>query len=642
MRKLGTRNHVLAFVLAAAVAPLSAIRADEPALKVPDAVLEKFTTRDRDGNKRLSFDEFKALMAPAEVAVALRDFKLFDRDADGQLSLAEFWSLPTHPIELRGPLPDPLTAVVDQFVAILDQLFDNWDQDAKRTVPVAEFLQAFSKTLDEPVTIPMQQQADPDRDRQVTREEARRFVEIHAGMRRADGKLIREPCGRVCQHMHFQNADMNRDGRVSRPEFLERGYSGEKAAEIFTTNDLDKDGILSWEEWCRFRMNDPILDFRWVDANLDGQLDPAELFARTPDWMMISAKVAFPAFDTDRSGTLSLDEYRLTIQSNPVAMWHEVLTDPLADGVLSRAEFVFNFDRAVPVLRYVYFGLLDRNGDGVLDPEEFPFKTRKKCEIFALNADGSSLKKLFGVSGFPSLGSPAVSPDGKRIAFDGHGPNKELAEQTLLITDFEGGHLVNLGLGMMPTWSKDGHQLSYSRGGIRVIDAEGKESQQLANGWGAQWSPDGKRIAYYSGLTIMTIDPVTQKSVRVYNAQAAGYRQIFWNMTWSPDSQRLCFKGLKANDVEEVATVFVDPDQPRLKVHHSGKNVAADFAWHPHGDRIVFCMYAPELTRHQLYEFNPNKDDPIRLVKGQDPKASNTSACWTPDGKQLLVVSGDY
>ena len=278
----------------------------------------------------------------------------------------------------------------------------------------------------------------------------------------------------------------------------------------------------------------------------------------------------------------------------------------------------------------------------MLDPEEFPFKTRKKCEIFALNADGSSLKKLFGVSGFPSLGSPAVSPDGKRIAFDGHGPNKELAEQTMLITDFEGGHLVNLGLGMMPTWSKDGHQLSYSRGGIRVIDAEGKESQQLANGWGAQWSPDGKRIAYYSGLTIMTIDPVTQKSVRVYNAQAAGYRQIFWNMTWSPDSQRLCFKGLKADDVEEVATVFVDPDKPRLKVHHTGKNVSADFAWHPHGDRIVFCMYAPELTRHQLYEFNPNKDDPIRLVKGQDPKASNTSACWTPDGKQLLVVSGDY
>ena len=34
--------------------------------------------------------------------------------------------------------------------------------------------------------------------------------------------------------------------------------------------------------------------------------------------------------------------------------------------MLSRSEFVFNFDRAVPVLRYVYFGLLDQNRDGQL------------------------------------------------------------------------------------------------------------------------------------------------------------------------------------------------------------------------------------------------------------------------------------
>jgi hypothetical protein len=44
----------------------------------------------------------------------------------------------------------------------------------------------------------------------------------------------------------------------------------------------------------------------------------------------------------------------------------------------------------------------------------------------------------------------------------------------------------------------------------------------------------------------------------------------------------------------------------------------------------------------QLYEFNPTTDAAPVLMKGQDPKRNNTDACWTPDGKRLIVVSGDY
>ena len=614
---------------------------EEVAKTAPEAIVAKFAKLDRNGDKRLSVDEFRGSMGAAQEAVALRDFDLFDRDADDYLSLEEYWSLPTHPLEERGPLPDPLTAVVDQFVGILDQLFDNWDKEPTRTLPVNEFLGGFSKTLEEPITAQMQREADPDRDRKVTREEARRFVEIQAGVRRSDGKPLREANGRVCQHMNFQNADMNRDDRVTRAEFLERGYAGEKADEIFTTNDLDKDGHLSWEEWCRFRMVDPILDFRWHDKNLDGQLDPAEMTVATPDWIKISSKVAFPGFDTDQNGTLSLDEFRMTFQANPVAMWHAIISDPDSDGVLSRSEFAFQFD-TLAVIRYVYFGMLDRNGDKVLDPQEFVFKTKTRGAFYSLNADGSDWKKLFAVEGFPSLGSPKVSRDGKWIAFDGHAAKEGLSGQTMFIADLDGGNLRKLGSGMMPTWSKDGSQLAYSSGGIRLINGDGKESKSVANGWGAQWSPDGKRILYYSGLNVMTLDVASQKSTVVYNARDNGYQQVYWNMTWSPDSQRICFKGLKTPDVEEVATVSIDPDKPQFKRHHTAKSISAGFTWHPDGNRIVFPMYCPERVVHQLYEFNPNTDDPVQLVKGQDPKSPNTSACWTPDGKRLIVIIGDY
>ena len=44
----------------------------------------------------------------------------------------------------------------------------------------------------------------------------------------------------------------------------------------------------------------------------------------------------------------------------------------------------------------------------------------------------------------------------------------------------------------------------------------------------------------------------------------------------------------------------------------------------------------------QLYQFNPNTADPPVLVAGQDVTRNNTDACWTPDGKRLLIISGDF
>ncbi len=610
---------------------------------LPDSVKARFARADKNGDKKLSLDEFLATVTKEQAAVAKRDFELFDQDSDGQLTLKEFWSIPTvAPADQRGPLPDPMAGLVQQFIGAMDRFFKDWDQEPDRKIPAAEFLAEYHATVNELPTNVTRQLVDQNGDQLVSRAEARRFVEIQFGMRRSDGKPLREPTGRVAQHMQFQHADQNKDDRLDHAEFISRAYAGEKAEEIWTNGDKDKDGFVTWDEWCSMpgRMFDPINEFRRLDTNLDGQLDPDELMANTPDWIKISAKTAIPAFDFDHNGKLSLAEYRLTFQANPVLRWNDIILDPDGDGKISRQEFVY--DRSAPLLRFVYFRWLDQNGDGELDSKEFVFKLRIPREFYSLNADGTGWRRMFDVKEFPSLGSPVVSPDGKRIAFDGHRAKGALAGQTMLITDLDGGNLRVIGPGMMPNWNKEGTELAFSNSGIQVVNLKSKETRQIGNGWGGQWSPDGTRIAYYQRLDITTYELATGTRTIIYDGTADGFQSLYWNMKWSPDSQRIVFKAIDKTGADTVASVYADPKNPRLKVHHSGKSITAHFSWSPDGKRVVFCMYCPERKVSQVYEFDPDADAPPKLVAGQDPNVTITSACWTPDGKTLFVITGDY
>jgi len=267
-------------------------------------------------------------------------------------------------------------------------------------------------------------------------------------------------------------------------------------------------------------------------------------------------------------------------------------------------------------------------------------------EFFVMNEDGTGWKSLFLFEGRMANGSVTVSPDGKSIAFDSW-PGTKMRESEVYIKDFEGGEPRKLCSGMMPTWSKDGRFLTCSRyepvRGVWLVEINGDEREHLCPGWGAQWSPDGRQIAFGEGPTVKIFNIVDDAFQTILDRMDSPYQRIFWNMTWSPDSQRLCLKGRKANGTEEIATLKSVDGKPVLKIHHSGTvEVHPDFAWHPKGDRIICALFCPERGVTQLYEFNPDKDDPPSLVKGQDETRNNTDTTWTPDGKKLIVVSGDF
>lgn len=635
-----TFNHVLAD--------------DKPAVKL-DKFVPAFAAVDKDADKRISLDEFLVNRNPADVAK--RDFKLFDLNENGFLTLEEFATVPFM-IEgdERGPLHDPMSALLDQVIMELDKTFGKWNEHPEVEIPSQRFVQALNARFGTQNVRMDPRTADTDANGKVSRDEARRFFEIQLGIRRGDGRMMRSPSGLIFNYMLHLLVDADWNDQIDREEYRTKGFFTQKPDEEFDAANTNKDGNIDADEWEHYRLRgvmDPVWEFRQIDANLDAFLSPEEIVTGTVAWKKKVAENVFPGFDLNGDGKLSLAEYRMSPHGNMVLPWDWMISDTDGDGTLSFTEFQFDpkaFPPSnrfqFPLLRYIYFHRLDQNGDGKLDPKEYAYKRKVPDEFFVMNEDGTGWKSLFLFEGHSACGSIAVSPDGKSIAFDSW-PGIQQQGSAIFVMNIDEGKPRQICSGMMPTWSNDGQFLACSRNepvsGVWMLDLASDGHEHLGNGWGAQWSPDGQRIAFTQGRELKSFDFATETFQTILSADANPYQQIYWNMKWSPDGKRICFKGLKSDATQEVASVNTAGADSEIKIHYSGKDhVNADFAWHPKGDRIVFARFCPEAGFTQLYEFNPLKDDPPMLLKGQDQTRNNSDADWTPDGKRLIVVSGDF
>ncbi|MDA0283756.1 MAG: EF-hand domain-containing protein, partial [Planctomycetota bacterium] len=335
--------------------------ADQSPVQTPDRFARRFATLDINKDDGLQLDEYLKHI-PGKEAILKRDFKLFDVDRNGKLSLNEFKTNPfVAPPDDRGALPDPLDAFVDHAVVAMDKSFDDWNDHPDRVIHAWTFVQLFIGTFGSQTTTPDVKEADENGDGNVNRQEARRFLEIQLGVRRSDGRLLRLPDGRVCNLSGFRQIDANSDDLLEKAEFESRTKLGDLIAEIITQGDADKDGRVSFTEWIslpnRGRV-DPIAEFRNLDTNLDALVDNDELRTGIPAWRLNMTANVFPGFDTDGDGVLSLDEYRLTMLANPYLRWQVPPVDVDGDQELTYAEFKFDSPH-FPLLRWLFFHRLD-------------------------------------------------------------------------------------------------------------------------------------------------------------------------------------------------------------------------------------------------------------------------------------------
>lgn len=165
-----------------------------------------------------------------------------------------------------------------------------------------------------------------------------------------------------------------------------------------------------------------------------------------------------------------------------------------------------------------------------------------------MSADGTNQVRLTTTAAKVDDEQPAVSPDGKRIAFVSSRPEPDYGFTDLFVMDSDGGNVSRLTFDATPdansfghyvnapTWSPDGTQLVFDsdRSGNReiwVVNADGTGLRNLtddaATDMEPTWSPDGSTITWTSSrsgeddIWSMPAPPATTPSGRAATLAAA-------------------------------------------------------------------------------------------------------------------------
>jgi|RhiMetdeSRZDD1v2_1073273.scaffolds.fasta_scaffold05345_8 Tol biopolymer transport system component len=263
-------------------------------------------------------------------------------------------------------------------------------------------------------------------------------------------------------------------------------------------------------------------------------------------------------------------------------------------------------------------------------------------DIFSISSTGAGLVQL---TNHPAGDQgPAVSPDGKKIAFE----SERSGGYDIYVMNADGSGLVRLtndpAFDGSASWSPDGTKIAFSsyRDGnheLYVMNADGSAEERVTYHPAADaapaWSPTGSTLAFTSSRS-GNWDIYSMKLCRCWSpiVQLTDDPGDDMAPTWSPDGSKIAFETERnevGNNHHREIYMVNDGGGNEARVTF---NAADDFspAWSPDGTKIVFSRSG------DLYTTAANSS-PVKVETQVTSNTENNMSDVTPDWARLTWVS---